>query len=562
MTELHPGLILMAGGLAAPLLPHVVRRIFLAGLPLAGLWLVWVLPADATWSIPAFGLSIELLHVDPLANVFAVLFLGATWLTVLFCYSSATRLQAAIVPIFAGSAVSAVYAGDLIGLFVFGEMAVLSSVFLVWSPGDERAYRAGLRYLFFQALSSVLLFEAVVVRAHASGEAAFDAAGLAGTGAGFMLVAFGIRCAFPLLHTWLNDACAKAPLGPTVALLAITANIGVYGLARNFPGTDVLVWIGLIMVIVPIWYGIIENDIRKLLTHSLNTQLGFVIAGIGLGSTLALAGALVHAFTQAVAIALLALAVGSVVRETGKFRLSQLGGLARTMPWTAAACCIGAATIAGLPLFGGFVGKEMIIVAAQNDGHWIVAAILVMASAGVLFQVALRLPFGVFFGVPQATAPREAPWPSRVAMFVAAVVCVGVGSWPQGLLADLPDGGLQSPYTYQSVLSHLQVFCFAALVYGWLNRKRLVPASVPGVNLDADVVYLRLFPKAVRSLVATFAPIDRNIRARSVRSIQAIFAAMGWIAEPGRRTILLSHMVSWIVSLLAVYLAVNFIARL
>ena len=168
----------------------------------------------------------------------------------------------------------------------------------------------------------------------------------------------------------------------------------------------------------------------------------------------------------------------------------------------------------------------------------------------------------MFFGAQQAPASRDAPWPSRIAMIVAAGVCVAIGSWPQGLLDALTNGAVQSPYSYHAVLGQLQVFGFAALGYEWLNRRRLIPASLPGVNLDADVVYRRLIPKAVRTLIATFAPINRAVRDRFVRSMQAVYASMGQIAEPGRRTILLSHMVSWMVGLLAVYLVVNFVASL
>ena len=108
--------------------------------------------------------------------------------------------------------------------------------------------------------------------------------GLVSPGATLIFLAFGIKCAFPLLHNWLQDAYPEATVTGTVLLSAFTTKVAVYALARGFAGTEILVPIGAAMTAFPIFYAVIENDLRRVLAYSLNNQLGFMVVGIGIGT--------------------------------------------------------------------------------------------------------------------------------------------------------------------------------------------------------------------------------------------------------------------------------------
>ncbi|NIN38482.1 MAG: Na(+)/H(+) antiporter subunit D, partial [Gammaproteobacteria bacterium] len=132
-----------------------------------------------------------------------------------------------------------------------------------------------------------------------------------------IFLAFGMKCAFPLLHNWLQDAYPEATETGTVFLSAFTTKLAVYALARGFAGTEALIWIGATMTAFPIFYAVIENDLRRVLAYSLNNQLGFMVVGIGIGTELALNGTAAHAFSHILYKALLFMSMGAVLYRVG-----------------------------------------------------------------------------------------------------------------------------------------------------------------------------------------------------------------------------------------------------
>ena len=198
------------------------------------------------------------------------------------------------------------------------------------------------------------------------------------------MIALGLKCGFPLLHMWLTDAYPEATPTGSVFLCMFTTKVAIYALARGFPGAEPLIYIGTAMTFFPIFFAVIENDLRRVLSYSMINQLGFMVVGIGLGSALALNGAVSHAFADVMFKGLLFMAMGAVMTMTGKTKASELGGLYKTMPITATLCLIGAASISAVPLFAGFVSKSMVMQAALDLGHPIIWMFLLFASVGVL----------------------------------------------------------------------------------------------------------------------------------------------------------------------------------
>ena len=557
----NPALILILGALPIPLLRGRLRAAYLLILPLVGLGYAFTLAPGLHWTVDFMGYDLELLRVDRLSRVFSYIFFFAAFLGNLYALNDDDPVQQVATQVYAGSAIGAVYAGDLISLFVFWELTAISSVFLIWARGTERAYRAGMRFLIIQVGSGVLLLAGLILHVRDTGSISFDLLGVTSPGTVLIFVAFGIKCAFPLLHNWLQDAYPEATVGGTVILSVFTTKLAVYALARGYAGTEMLIWIGATMTAFPIFYAVIENDLRRVLSYSLNNQLGFMVVGIGIGTEMSINGTVAHAFTHILYKALLFMSMGAVLFRTGTIKGSELGGLYKTMPWTAAFCIVGAASISAFPLFSGFISKALIITAAADEGHWLIWTVLLFASAGVFHHSGIKIPFFAFFAHDSGKRVKEAPWNMLLAMGIAAALCIGIGIWPDPLYGILPFPVDFEPYTSAHVINQLQLLFFSALAFTWLMRTGLYPPEMRSVNLDCDVVYRKLLPRLVHQFFAIFGPVDRSARRLAVEGVERLIAGVFRRTGPRgvlARTVPVGGMTLWVIVLLGVYLVLYF----
>jgi multicomponent Na+:H+ antiporter subunit D len=497
IADLPPGLILILGALGIPFLGPRLRPYFMLALPILALAQLLMLPSGLNAQVEMFGHTLVFLRVDSLAFVFGLIFLIAATLNVIYGWHDPDPVQQVSSLIYAGAATGAVFAGDLISLFIFWELAAISSVFLIWVSRTERAYRAGMRYLVIQIGSGVILLAGIILHFQATGSITFDNLGLVSLPTALIFLAFGIKCAFPLLHNWLPDAYPKATVVGTVVLSAFTTKLAVYALARGFPGTDMLIWIGAVMAVYGSLYALIEDHVRKLLSYSLMAQLGFMVVGVGIGTPLALAGTAGHAVSSILYQALLFMCVGAAVAATGKERLSELGGLARHMPWTAACCIIAGAAISSLPLTSAFLTKSLILSAAVKEGLQGTWFLLLAGAAVTVIHSGIRVPYHVFFGADRGLTASEAPAGPRFAMAAAALGLVMIGLLPAAFYALLPGNISYHAYTLGHVITQLQLVLFAALAYILLVRHGLYPKLGHPINLDSDWLYRRALPAIV-----------------------------------------------------------------
>lgn len=557
MSGLPPFLIFYAAALLAGFTRGIPRSLVLLAAPLLGGVCLYGLPSGEALQYPFLDQSLVLLRVDALSRVFGYLFLTAAGIAVIFSLHVKDTLQHVAAMAYTGSALGAVFAGDLLTLFVFWELLAVTSVFLIWARRSERALAAGLRYLVIQILSGVLLLTGTLLHLQQGGTVAFNHIGLDGLSGWLIFTAFGIKCAFPFLHNWLVDAYPEATPTGTVFLSAMTTKVAVYALARGFPGTELLIWIGAAMTCFPIFYAVIENDLRRVLAYSMINQIGFMVCAIGVGSALALNGAAAHAFNEVIFKGLLLMSMGAVLHVTGRSNGSELGGLYKTMPKTAALCIVGALSISAFPLFSGFVSKAVIMSAVLDAGHdWIWLALL-FASAGVFHHAGIKIPFFAFFARDAGIPAREPPSSMLLAMLLAAILCVCIGVYPGALYRLLPFAMDYDPYHAGHVISQLQLLCFAALAFTWLKLQGIYPAELPAVNLDFDWTYRRLLPGLYRGVLATLAPVDRALRAGTEKLLGDATAAL--FRHHGPRGLLArtwptGSMVLWVAALLGAYL--------
>ena len=561
ITSIPPGWIMMIGGLLVPLVPRRVRPVWLLALTIASGVHLWVLPAGLSATASWLGFALTPIRVDGLSLPFGVVFHIAALLAIIFALHVDDVVQQGSALVYSGAAVAAVFAGDLLTLFVYWELSAVASALLIWAARTPGARSAGLRYLIIQVASGGFLLAGAVLQWHQSRSFAFGAMSL-GTLAGVLVfLGVGIKCAFPLLHNWVQDAYPESTATGTVFLSVFTTKLAVYALARGFAGTPILIGIGAVMTVFPIFYAVIENDLRRVLAYSLNNQLGFMVTGIGIGTAMAVNGAVAYAFCNVLFEGLLFMAMGAVLYRTGTVKGSELGGLYKSMPWTTAFCIVGAASISGFPLVSGFISKPLIVDAVAGQHLVLAWFALIFASAGVFHHAGIKIPFFAFFAHDSGKRCREAPWNMLLAMGAGAALCVGIGVAPGVLYRLLPYPETYQPYTGSHVLAQTQLLFWAGLAFAWLVRSGIYPKEIPAVNLDSDWTYRRLIPRMVQGTAAVWRGARDAAAGYARRAGPPVARGVSLGVGPdsaASRTWATGTAVMWVVFLLAVFLLVYY----
>ncbi|MGZ9034228.1 MAG: Na(+)/H(+) antiporter subunit D, partial [Rhodospirillales bacterium] len=513
--------------LAALLLPWcrgrgVTRSLVLLSAPLATLALIWTLPDGNVLAFEYLGLPLAPLRIDPLGRLFATIFAIMAFAGALFSLNQRSTAELAAACVYAGSAIGVALAGDLVTLLIFWELMALASTAIIWSAGTAASFRAAGRYLMIHLLGGTILTVGIIGYVLKTGAVTFNAMP-DGAASLLILAGFLINAAAWPISAWLPDAYPEASWSGMVFLSAFTTKAAVYALLRGFPGAEVLVPVGLVMIFYGIIYALLENDMRRILAYSIVNQVGFMVVGIGIGTEMALNGAAAHAFAHIIYKALLLMSAGSVLLMTGRRKCSELGGLFQSMPLTTLSGIIGALSISAFPLTSGFVSKSMINQAA-GDRHLAMAWLLLTAgSAGVFLHAGIKFPWFVFFQKDSGLRPPDPPWNMRAAMVLFSALCILIGIFPAPLYAILPFPVDYVPYTAPHVLEMLQLLLFSGLAFFVLLP---LMKRTETITLDTDWSYRRLLP-AMLSLFARIAgPIDAAIRRGTATSLWRLTAQL------------------------------------
>jgi multicomponent Na+:H+ antiporter subunit D len=514
----HPSFVLFGAAAAVALLPHRAKPAALLGGALAALAAVGSLPEDGIAAVyHVAGQRVELIHADALSRLFALIFAIVTVIGAFFAMHVRRAGEHAAVLTYAGGAIGVTLAGDWIAAFVFWELMTATSVAVIWHGQSERAGPAGFRYLLMHVLGGSLLFAGIMVHVAGGGAISFEAwsetwrAGWSMAG-GLMLAGVAVNAAIPPLHAWLTDAYPEASVTGMVFLSAFTTKTAVYLLIRAFPGSDLLLWAGIAMALYGVVYAVLENDIRRLLAYHIISQVGYMVAGVGMGTSLALNGAAAHAFCHILYKALLLMGAGAVMTATGRRKLTELGGIAARMPAVTSLYMIGAFSISGFPLFNGFISKSMTVSAAAEGGWPAAELLLILASVGTFLHTGLKLPYFTFFGPDRGIAVAPVPRNMLVGMGIAATLCIGLGVYPAWLYARLPFRPFEyHPYTADHVLVTAQLLLGTGVAF-WLLLRKL--AGEPTISLDVDALYRRLVPAAVGGAAVAVAAGGEAVRGR------------------------------------------------
>jgi multicomponent Na+:H+ antiporter subunit D len=555
----HPGLLLVAGAVAVAVLRGGPRKTVALLVPAAALYLAWQAPDGVLAQARFLDYVIMPFVADKLSRLFAIVFAIMAFAGALFSLNQNRALELPAAFLYAGSAIGVTFAGDLVTVFVFWELMAIGSTLVIWSAGSGSAYRASLRYVMIHLLGGVVLMAGIAGHIAEHGTTAFQAMQADSLPHWLILAGFLVNAGAPPLSAWLPDAYPETSWSGMVFLSAFTTKTAVYVLLRGFPGTELLIYIGLFMIFYGIVYALLENDMRRILAYSIVNQVGFMVTGVGIGTEMALNGAAAHAFTHIIYKALLLMSAGSVLFMTGRRKCTDLGGLFQSMPITAICGIIGALSISSFPLTSGFVSKSMISQAAADEHMLYVWLLLAAASAGVFLHAGIKFPWFVFFQKDSGLRPPDPPLNMRLAMLFFSALCILLGIAPASLYGLLPYPVQYVPYTGAHVVTQLQLLLFSGLAFfvmlGFLKRTLTI-------TLDVDWLYRRLAPALCRvsarwltGLISAWGDGVRALARRSVTLLRGHHGPEGMLA----RTWPTGSMALWVMVLLLVYLVIYYV---
>ncbi len=535
-ADLPPAFIVLIGALLVPLFRGHWRSAWVILLPVVAFINVACLPSPAegaetiSWSMHVFpwlDQPLTLLRVDRLAKAFGYIFALNAVAAFIYAFYVKKSTQHVAALIYIGSALGAVFAGDLITLYVFWEIMAVSSTFVILARNTERARGAAFRYLMIHIVGGLFFLAGLVITISHTGSIAFhgfDFATEQNTGTWLILIGILVNAAAPPLSAWLSDAYPEASVTGGLILSAYTTKTAVYVLLRGFDGWEPLIWVGCFMSVYGIIYALLENDMRRILAYSIINQVGFMVAAAGIGGPMAISGATAHAFCHIIYKSLLWMSAGAVLYRVGKSKCTELGGLYKTMPWTLVFGTIGALAISAVPLTSGFTSKTIILQAAEAKGLFWPWLILEIASAGVFLHAGIKFPYFVFFNVDRGLRPKEAPKTMLWAMGFLAFLCIFLGVYPKPLYDILPYRVDYTAWTLPHVVTQMQLLMLSALVFFLLLP---LLKRTPTLSLDTDWFYRkggRLFADLMdRSLNGANTVVSRVVNGRAVPAIAEFF---------------------------------------
>jgi len=534
---IHPTTWFLMGAVLLPFLNNKekLKKTVLIGIPLIAFTLIHWLP-DSFGHVSYLGFDLVFGRVDQLTRVFLHVFTIMAIIGCIYGLHVKETGQHIAAFLYVGGSLGVTLCGDYLTLFIFWEMMAFSSVFLVWYRKKRRSIEAGFRYLLVHTAGGLVLLAGIFLRYKNIHDLSF--AQIATNGATFadylIMVGFMLNAAVPPIHAWLPDAYPEASVTGAVFMCAFTTKTAVYVLARGFPGFEALAILGAIMTLYGVGYAVVENDARRILAYHIVSQVGYMVCGIGIGTAMAVNGAVAHAYAHIIYKGLLFMGAGAVLEMTGKSKLNELGGLYKRMPWAMVFTVIGGISISGFPLTSGFISKSMIIAAAGESHRTGLMLMMTLAAVGTFLSVGIKLPYFIWFGKDSGVEAKDAPWNMNLGMAIAAFLCFFLGVFPDYLYKMLPFPVHYHPYTAYHLAETMQLLGFTGLGF-FIMVKKLKPK--PKMNLDLDWFYrkgARVFMWiASRPVLSSNNWINDVYRNVGLRLTMAMAKAISWFDWEG-----------------------------
>ncbi len=527
LNILHPGFIMILMGLVVLAVPKKYsKKVYLAAPVMAFLALLAVNENSSLVYKISSELSVNFIHSDNFTFIFLIAFCIVSVIATIYSVGTDNKMEMAAGLVYAGSNMGVVLAGDCISLIVFWELSALASCYIVYSRRTAKSARVAFRYLLVHAFGGGMLLVGLLLYMYHFGPSLENISAMSNMPTFWIIfIGVAVNAAIPPLNSWLPDAYPESTLGGTIFLASFTTKSAMYLLVRLFAGSQWLVWVGAFMAIYGATMALMENNLRRLFSYHIISQLGFIIASLAVGGAWGIDGAAAHTFNNIMYKGTLLMCAGSVMYATGKKKISELGGLGKKMPLTAACFLIASFAISGVPFLNGFASKALIMHAVEHGGYKLVFYLLTAASVGTWLSIALKVNYFVFWGKTDKDikVEREVPLNMKIGMVLGALSCVLTGFFPKLVYNITPFGTDGNPFTLEHIFEYIVLFIGATVVF-FLFIKRMAPHDE--ISLDFDWFYRRPFNRfilVISGWLHDFFQMFHDLVLAGVRNVAAHF---------------------------------------
>lgn len=497
---LHPGIVLILAGTVIALLPKAASRYLLPLGALAALAALLGMDKSLALEAPFAGeLKLSLFVCDEISWFFGLVFAIICVIGSVYSMDKGRRGEKAASAVYAGSALMTVFAGNMLTFIIFWEVMAVASIYMVFQGNGPDARRSSYRYMVMHLFGGNMLLAGVMLLPAGITAAVGPVSDTDSLAYWLMFIGIGVNCAIPPFHTWVADSYPQATPESQLFMGSYTTKVAVYAMIRFFAGTEWLVIFAAVTAVLAACMALIENDLRKLLSYHIVSQVAMMVAGLAAGSDIGAAGAAMHAAFNILYKGVLLMAAGNIFTALGLRYITDMGGLARKMPVTAVCAFIASFAIAGVPYFSGFASKALIMDALHAGGFNMSYILVTMAGVGTWLSITMKINYFVFIKKPErelpaGAAPGREPAsdsPGRVpackvlAMAAATVLVVITGIRPE-ICYDMLSMDASHLFAADHVLEYIGLFAGATVPFVLL---RTFMAPHEGINLDVDRFY-------------------------------------------------------------------------
>lgn len=470
------------------------------------------------------GLSLLTFTLHPYGKIAAFGFTLVGSFGLLYGLKLSTTAEQAVSIWAIAAAIGVSFAGNFLTFLLFWELLSLAAAALVYLKKTAKSIKMATRLLAFQLVGGFSLTVGIVLQYCATGslDLAIPVAGLP-----FFIIGIGIKTAFIPLHLWVPWGYPAASFPSSVLLAALCTKVGVYGVARILPVSEGIALMGACMALIGVSIALIQGELRRLLSYHIISQVGYMVAGVGLGLACSVDGGLLHLVNHMIYKALLFMSAGAVILATGTESIHELHHpksedegppLWRVIPIAAIGALIGALSIAGMPPFNGYVSKYLL----KNGTHDfpLVYWILQVASVGTALSFAKFVYFGFIRGRLKIKQPLNVSM--QAAIIGLASCCVLFGVFPGLLKPLLPFQSDLHVYSAGGIIMAAGLVGGGILLFALFSRQLEKERSVPEGLAEVG----RRFGRAVTNPILTLWEFIISLVLASINYFRVTFTSL------------------------------------
>lgn len=498
INSFHPGLLMILIGALILVLPDRFKKPCSIVAAVSGILGLFTLNSSShlVYQITS-DIKLQMIHIDRLSMIFVIIFSIIMVINSIYSFDIQDKWEKGVSVIYGGSIIAATLAGDIITMIVFWEVAAFSAAYLIYARHTRRSSRSALRYLLMHAFGGNMLLVGFLLHAAQTNSLGIPKFTVLGSSAAFwfVLVGVGVNALVPPFSSWISDSYPESTIAGTVYMCGYTTKLGIYAMIRIFAGTQALVYVGVFMALYGVLMALLENDLRRLFSYHIMSQLGYMVAALAIGGAWGIDGASSHAFNHILYKGVLMMCSGAVIMATGKRKITELGGLRKKMPITAWTFLIASLSIAGMPFLNGFASKSIIMHAVNLSGHETTALLLTVTSIGTWLSVVLKVNWFVFFGKARSEFEvKPIPMSMKIGMILGASGCIILGVYPSLLYRIMPYKISVNPFNISHIAEYIILFAGATLVF-WIFRVKMLPHDE--LSLDFDWFFRKPLAKLI-----------------------------------------------------------------